>query len=99
MLPDFNNEAFLDFSNPEHARRQTEAIAAVEATLGAEHPMVIGGERVAAREKFRSLDPSDPSRAIGVFQKGGETEARRAVEVAENAFAAWRFVPARERAA
>ena len=97
MLTEFKNEAFLDFSNPEHARRQTEAIAAVEAGLGAEHAMIIGGERVTTREKFRSLDPSE-ARVIGVFQKGGETEARRAVEVADRAFANWRFVPARERA-
>jgi len=99
MLSEFKNETFLDFSNPEHRRGQSEAIAAVEARLGAEHAMVIGGEKVTAREKFRSLNPSEPSQVVGVFQKGGEAEARRAVEAADRAFSTWRFVPARERAA
>jgi len=98
MLSEFNNEAFLDFTKPELRQRQLEAIAAVEARLGQEHPMVIGGERVTTRDKFRSLNPSDPNQVVGVFQKGGEAEARRAVEVADKAFSWWRFVPAHERA-
>jgi 1-pyrroline-5-carboxylate dehydrogenase len=99
MLPEFKNEAFLDFADPEQRRRQGVAITAVEARLGAEHALVIGGERVTMRDKFRSLDPSDPARIVGVFQRGGEAEARRAVEVADRAFGTWRFVPTRERAA
>ncbi|MEK6606872.1 MAG: L-glutamate gamma-semialdehyde dehydrogenase [Myxococcota bacterium] len=98
-LPEFRNEPFLDFSIEPNRRAQTDAIARVEAGLGREHALVIGGERVSTRETFRSLDPSDPSRVVGIFAKAGEAEARRAVDAAERAFESWRFTKSRERAA
>jgi len=45
-----------------------------------------------------SIEPSDPSRALGVFQKADPKTANRAVDAALKAFETWRFVKASKRA-
>jgi 1-pyrroline-5-carboxylate dehydrogenase len=53
------------------------------------HPMYIGDEAVYAGEEFQVRSPIDQDILIGNFQKGGEDEARRAVQAAKSAFHEW----------
>jgi 1-pyrroline-5-carboxylate dehydrogenase len=97
-LPRFKNEPTLDWSKPAHRKKQEAAIAELRMRLGREYPIVIGGERITAREKFASFNPSRSSEAVGVFQKGDSALAERAMEVAAETFEEWKHVSPKKRA-
>ncbi|MGH9794157.1 MAG: L-glutamate gamma-semialdehyde dehydrogenase [Candidatus Acidiferrales bacterium] len=96
--PEFTNEPFVDFSTPENRRAMEEALKKVKGELGREYPILIGGEKIEAKEKTKSINPSRPSEVVGVFQKGDAALASRAVEEAHKAFDSWKRVPYEKRA-
>jgi len=98
IIPEFKIEALTDFSKEENRRKMETAIAKVESTLGREWSLVLGGERVRAKDQFLSHNPSDPDQIIGVFQKATTTEAERAIAIADQTFESWKRTPAEERA-
>ncbi len=98
MKGEFVNEPIQNFGVPEVKARMKAALDGVSAQLGKEYPLVIGGEEIRLESKFESINPSDPSETIGVFQKAGEKEAKAAVEAAASAFENWRWMPPAERA-
>ncbi len=97
-LRDFRPETYLDFSDPESKDRMEAAIAAVRGRLGREYPNRIGGENVRLNETQTSTNPASPRQVIGVFPRGGEDHADRAVAAAEEAFGSWSRTPADKRA-
>jgi 1-pyrroline-5-carboxylate dehydrogenase len=98
-LPKFKNEAYLDFSKPVHRKKQEQAIEKVRRELGREYPNIIDGELVTNTSKFNSIDPSNSSQVVGIFQQGTSHDAERALDAAWKAFATWSKVPAVKRAA
>jgi 1-pyrroline-5-carboxylate dehydrogenase len=94
----FKNEKYTDFSKADAKRKQILAIENLEEKLGQEYPLIIGGEEVYTNNKFNSINPSNPSQAVGIFQKGTADHAQHAMEVALAKFEDWRFVPAKKRA-
>ena len=98
QLPDYAPTAYVDFSRPEHRAAFEAALAAVRAQLGAEHPLVIGGERLKSEKTLESRNPSRPSEVIGRFASGSREQAAAAVETAFRTFATWSRTSARERA-
>lgn len=98
-VPPFKPESFLDFSQPEHAKRMKEAIARVESELGKEYPLVIGGDEIYTDDKLVSYNPSQKDQVIGVFQKARPEHVEKALEVAWQAFERWSRLPYEERAA
>jgi alpha-ketoglutaric semialdehyde dehydrogenase len=60
----------------------------------------IGGNWVVSSSKktFRSYNPSNPKKVIGVFQSGNINDINAAVKAAEKALPAWSAIPAPERA-
>jgi hypothetical protein len=78
-IPKFKNEPLVDFSKPASRKKQESAIAALRGSLGREYPMVIGGERILASQKFSSFNPSRSAEVVGVFQKGDADTAARAM--------------------
>ncbi|MGB6200663.1 MAG: L-glutamate gamma-semialdehyde dehydrogenase [Candidatus Acidiferrales bacterium] len=95
---EFVNERLIDFSKPENRAAITAALAKVRGELGREYPLWIGGVAVETKEKLNSIDPSKPSRVVGIFSKATVELARRAVDQAALEFEKWKRVPARERA-
>ena len=95
---EFKNEPIEDFSKSENRKSMEEALKKVAGELGREYPILIGGEKVFAKEKTQSTNPSHPDQVIGIFQKGTVEMANQAVEAAHNKFAAWKNVPFDERA-
>lgn len=97
-MPEFKNEALIDFSQPENRKKMEAAIAKVESQLGRECSLVIGGERVKSKDQFLSHNPCDPEQVVGIFQKATPEDAEHAVEAAVKAFESWKNTPAEERA-
>ncbi|MFN2433588.1 MAG: aldehyde dehydrogenase family protein, partial [Gemmatimonadota bacterium] len=95
---DYRPTDYLDFGEPSNRRDMEAALARVEAQLGIEYPMWIGGEEVREGAPFDSLNPNDPSQVVGRFQSATRETAARSVDAAWEAFPAWAARPAHERA-
>jgi 1-pyrroline-5-carboxylate dehydrogenase len=94
----FKNEPLTDFSKPVNRKKQEAAMASIRAELGKEYPILIGGERLYADQKFNSFNPSRPSEIVGVFQKGDVALANKAMFVALAAWEEWKKVLPAKRA-
>src|SRR2546427_1860013 len=69
--------------------RYEEALKHVEREFGKHHPMFIDGGQVLAGGEFEVHSPVDSSTLLGYFQKGTAEFARKALEAANEHFAAW----------
>jgi 1-pyrroline-5-carboxylate dehydrogenase len=98
-LPEYAPTTYVDFSKPDNRAAFEKALADVKSQLGAEAPIVIGGERMKGSGTFESHNPSRPSEVVGRFQSGTKEQAAQAIDVAHRTFATWSRVPAAERAA
>ncbi|HEY4644366.1 MAG TPA: L-glutamate gamma-semialdehyde dehydrogenase [Bacteroidota bacterium] len=97
-IPKYKNEPYTDFSKKANRERQVRAIEVVESKFNTEYDIVIGGDGVRTATKFNSYNPSDPDQVVGVFQKGSQEEADRAIEVATEKFEEWKRVSPKKRA-
>src|SRR5215210_461969 len=86
---EFRNEPFTDFSKEENARVMREALGRVQAELGREHPLVIGGERVETGDILESLNPARKTEVVGRFHKATKELATQAVEKANEVAKTW----------
>src|SRR2546428_13350047 len=68
----FVNEPLTDFTKEENARKMRAAIEKVRGQLGREYDLIIGGRRVKTTGKIKSLNPSQPSQIVGIYQKDGK---------------------------
>lgn len=98
MRPPFVNEVYLDFNNPEISAQQQAALEAVRSQFGREYPNIIGGQESRTEKKITSINPSNLSETIGVFQSASQQDAGEALQQAWKSFETWRFTPAEERA-
>jgi 1-pyrroline-5-carboxylate dehydrogenase len=98
MRPEFKNCELHLFTDDEQKKAMAEAIAKVENEAGNEYDLVIGGEQVKGDGLLKSINPSDKSMVLGLFQKGTPELAEKAIIAADTAFEQWRSVPAEERA-
>lgn len=98
MLPQFHNEPYVDFSDPQIRKQQEEAIARAEAQFGREYELYIDGKDVKSDRVHKSYNPSQKDQVVGTFYKAGKHEVDLAMDAALRAFEKWRWVPAKERA-
>jgi RHH-type proline utilization regulon transcriptional repressor/proline dehydrogenase/delta 1-pyrroline-5-carboxylate dehydrogenase len=97
-LPPFVNEPVHRFvAEPERAAFAV-AIERVRSQLGADYAPLIDGSAVGGAGRIESRCPADPDLGVGSVLAAGRTQADRALEVAAQAFPAWRDRPASERA-
>ena len=94
----FRNEAVLDFSNPDYAKAQEDALRQVASEMDVVFPLIIGGERLTREETFASLNPANPQQIVARFAKASVEDANAAVEAAWQRFQTWQYTPAEERA-
>lgn len=85
-LPEFRNEPYLDFTQPENRAAMEQAMQKVRGELGREYALPIGGERLTTGNLLRSVNPSKPDELIGAHHKATPELARRAVEDAYEYF-------------
>src|SRR5262245_1419565 len=98
MLPPFQNETFVDFSNERNAAVMKEAIAHVESQFGREYPLIIGGKRYTTGDMLSSPNPSAFDEVVGLVHKADVHLADKAIEEATKAFQEWKRVPLEVRA-
>jgi len=94
----FINQPFFDFSQEEHKRAQTEALAQVKSELGQTYPLIIGGKKIQAAQTFASVNPSQPDQVVGHFGRATVEQTQEATQAAATTFETWKRVPAQERA-
>jgi 1-pyrroline-5-carboxylate dehydrogenase len=84
MLTEYRNEPFTDFSNADNQKAFTHALDVVKKSLGKDHPLVVGGERlpVEGDDWLVSTNPSHPKQVIGRYAKATQQQAERAMKVA-----------------
>ncbi|HEX9724508.1 MAG TPA: aldehyde dehydrogenase family protein, partial [Vicinamibacteria bacterium] len=97
MIQPFVNEPLTDFGREENKKAMLEALAYVKERIGAEHDLVIGGERLKTDDRLKSVNPARPNEVVGVFRRATTEMASKAVEVAHQTFQTWQFTPAAER--
>ena len=69
MVVAYKHEPFTDFSVEDNRRKMEEALKKVEAELGEEYPLIIGGERITTEDKIISVNPANKKEIVGRFQK------------------------------
>ncbi len=98
MRPAFINETYYNFSDPAIAAKQRAAVDEVRSRFGKEYPNIIDGKEVTTEKKITSLNPSNISETVGVFQSATQQDAEASLQAAWKAFESWKKVPAEERA-
>lgn len=96
-LPAFQNEPFLDFTNPQIQESARMALEKVRAELGREYPLWINGEAHTTGDLLGSRNPSKPSEIVGSHHKATRELATLAIESAHAYFSEYSRVPASER--
>ena len=97
-LPEYKNEPFTDFSDPENVKRMEEALAKVKGELGQTYPLIIGDQRIVHDATLESINPANTKQVIGKFSNATVDHANRAVEVAFETFQTWRKTDPEARA-
>jgi len=96
-LPEFRNEAYADFTQPEIRRAMEAAQQLVRTRLGREYPLILGGERIFSEAKLTSVNPARTDEIVGLHQKATPDLADQAVETAWSNFRVWSKTPAEDR--
>ncbi len=96
-LPEFRNEPFVDYSNPEHVAAMQAALAQVKAEFGRTYPLVIDGERITTDKTIASTNPASPAEVVGYASCATAEQAARAVELAHARFDSFRKTSAEQR--
>lgn len=94
----YKHEPFTDFSVEENKQAYLEALKKVESQLGADYPLIIGGERITTEEKIVSYNPAKKTEVIGSVSKASKDLAEQAMQEADKAFKSWKKVKPEIRA-
>ncbi|CDO04259.1 1-pyrroline-5-carboxylate dehydrogenase [Oceanobacillus picturae] len=90
MVVPYKHEPFTDFTVEENRQQMLEALKKVEADLGKEYPLVIGGERITTDDKIVSVNPANREEVIGYVSKANKELAEKAMQTADKTFETWR---------
>ena len=96
-LSPFVNEAYRDFSRPEHRAAMQDALASARAEFGKEYDILIAGNAHKGSGTFPSLNPSSPKEIVGLHQRATVEQARQAVDAAHSFFPSWSAAPSATR--
>ncbi len=99
IIPPFRTEPSLDFQDPRNRQEMEAALKRMEARLGEEYPLVIGGRRVVSSDQIISLNPAHPDQVVGRHSAAQLEHVEQALTAGWQAFASWSRTPVEERAA
>ncbi|MEK4486826.1 L-glutamate gamma-semialdehyde dehydrogenase [Psychrobacillus sp. FSL H8-0484] len=97
MIP-YKHEAFTDFSKEENKKAIKEGYKVVEAYLGDEYPLIVGGERITTESKIVSYNPANKEQVVGSVSKASKEIAAKAMDIADETFSTWKKVKPEVRA-
>ena len=89
MYPPFRNQPYVDFADPDVAKRMRLALENVAGQLGKEYKLLVGGKWIESSEKFESRNPSEKEQVVGVFNRATADIVNDAVEAANRYFPVW----------
>ncbi|MBD8037836.1 L-glutamate gamma-semialdehyde dehydrogenase [Solibacillus sp. A46] len=95
---EYKHEPFTDFSVEENKQAYLDALKKVESQLGADYPLIIGGERITTEDKIVSYNPAKKTEVIGSVSKASKELAEKAMQEADQAFKCWKKVKPEIRA-
>lgn len=98
MLTPYKHEPFTDFSVEKNRESVYAGLEKVKAKSAKTYDLLIGGERMATKEKIFSYNPANKNEVIGAVSKANEALAEKAVQAADQAFQTWRYTDAVDRA-
>jgi 1-pyrroline-5-carboxylate dehydrogenase len=98
MIEPFRNEPTHDYTTAAAVAAYREALEVVRSRLGADHPLTIGGRKVAPGGWIASFNPSHSDELVGRSAKAGPAEAEQALEAARLAYRTWSQWPMADRA-
>ncbi|WP_226584440.1 L-glutamate gamma-semialdehyde dehydrogenase [Halobacillus litoralis] len=98
MVVPYKHEPFTDFTVVENQKALEAAIKQVEADLGKDYPLIIGGERIMTDDKIEVVNPANKKEVIGRVSKANQDLAEKAHQVADETFEWWRKTKAQFRA-
>ncbi|MCA0970626.1 L-glutamate gamma-semialdehyde dehydrogenase [Halobacillus litoralis] len=98
MVVPYKHEPFTDFSVEENKKAMEEALKQVEADLGKDYPLIIGGERIMTDDKIEVVNPANKKEVIGRVSKANQDLAEKAHKIADETFDWWRTTEASFRA-
>lgn len=99
QITTFKNEPLTDFSKPENKAAMQSALAEVKARLNQTYAPIVGGKRYETGGQFlTSYNPARPEEVVGRFHGATVELAEQAIQVANQTFKTWQYVPAEERA-
>ncbi len=81
----------------EYHQAYESAVQKIQGEFGQDHPMILDGEEVLARETFADRCPFNTGLILGRFQKGTRAHAKRATAAARKAFPPWAGLDYKER--
>ncbi|MER2108511.1 MAG: L-glutamate gamma-semialdehyde dehydrogenase [Solibacillus sp.] len=87
---EYKHEPFTDFSVEAEKQAYLKAIEKVEGELGADYPLIIGGERITTEDRIVSYNPAKKTEVIGSVSKASQQLAEKAMQVADEAFKTWK---------
>lgn len=90
MVVPYTHEPFTDFGEEKNRNALLQAIKEVEADMGKEYPLIIGGERIMTEEKIVSVNPANKEEVVGYVSKADKELAEKAMQNADKNFAWWR---------
>ena len=93
----FTNASPAQFFEPVVRQRIQDAIDHERAGFGRSYPLLIGDRKVSDRDLADITYPAEPSTVIGCVAQATAADVDRAVEIAREAYPAWRDTPANVR--
>lgn len=94
----YKHEPFTDFSKEENKKAMAGGYKVVEAYLGDEFPLIVGGERITTEGKIVSYNPANKEQVVGIVSKATQEISAKALEIADEAFKIWKKVKPEVRA-
>ncbi|GIP21139.1 L-glutamate gamma-semialdehyde dehydrogenase [Paenibacillus sp. J22TS3] len=98
MRSEFKNEVFVNFKEEHNNVEYDAVLKKIEAELGREYPLIIGGERIVTGNKIVSVNPANKSQVIGTVSQADTELAEKAIQSAAATFETWKRTDPNERA-
>jgi len=98
LFTPYTNEPFADLGDERTLASFKAELGAVEAQLGRDHPLTIGGAHVTTGAWIESFDPSRKERLVGRSAAAGPAEIESAMDAAWAAYGPWSRWSMAERA-
>jgi len=94
----FVNEPFTPFAVQANQEAFEDALRQVEAELGQEYPIIIGGKKITSSRTLTSVNPAAKNQVVGTIHQADQELAEKAIQTAAQTFHTWKHTDPNERA-